>query len=91
MDPILLLDALLGVLRSDDWSGKHNKSPIRIADSLCGHPGETFDLFWLRGESLEGAGALPSPDVLAASIVEDLQTALEQFVAIAEDLGGCMK
>ncbi len=47
-------------------------------------------LFWLRDESLEGADALPSPDVLAASIVEDLQTALEQFTAIAEDLGGGM-
>ncbi len=30
--------------------------------------------------------ALPSPDVLAASIVEDLQAALEQFTVIAEDL-----
>jgi hypothetical protein len=40
-----------------------------------------------RDESLEGADALPSPNVLAASIVEDLQTALEQFTAIAEDLG----
>ncbi len=48
----------------------------------------SLDLFRLRDESLEGADALPSPDVLAASIVEDLQTALEQFTAIAEDLGG---
>jgi hypothetical protein len=45
-------------------------------------------LFWLRDESLEGADTLPSPDVLAASIVEDLQTALKQFTAISEDLGG---
>jgi hypothetical protein len=29
-----------------------------------------------------------SLDVLAASIVEDLQTALEQFTAITEDLEG---
>jgi hypothetical protein len=29
-----------------------------------------------------------SPDVLAASIVEDLQTALDQFTAITEDLEG---
>ena len=28
----------------------------------------------------------PSPDILAASIVEDLQAALEQFAAITEDL-----
>ena|SRR5947209_4454562 len=41
----------------------------------------------LRDESLEGADALPSPDILAASIVEDLQAALEQFAAITEDLG----
>jgi hypothetical protein len=29
---------------------------------------------------------LPPPAVIAASIVEDLQNALEQFTAIAEDL-----
>lgn len=48
----------------------------------------SLDLFWLRDESLEGAGALPEPEVLAQSIVEDLQAALSQFAAIAEDLGG---
>ncbi len=47
-----------------------------------------LDLFWLRDEGLEGADSLPAPDVLAASIVEDLRAALEQFAAIAEDLGG---
>jgi hypothetical protein len=35
----------------------------------------SLDLFWMCDESLEGADTLPSPDVLAASIVEDLQTA----------------
>ena len=30
---------------------------------------------------------LPEPDVLAADIVEDLESALEQFRVIAEDLG----
>ncbi|MBV9689703.1 MAG: SAM-dependent DNA methyltransferase [Ktedonobacteraceae bacterium] len=48
----------------------------------------SLDLFWLRDESLEGADSLPPPDVLATSIVEDLQVALEQFTAIAEDMGG---
>lgn len=47
----------------------------------------SLDLFWLRDESLEGADALPAPEVLAASIMEDLQAALEQFAAIAEDVG----
>jgi len=48
----------------------------------------SLDLFWLRDESLEGTDKLPPPAEIAASIVEDLQNALEQFMAIAEDLGG---
>jgi type I restriction enzyme M protein len=37
--------------------------------------------------SLEDSANLPDPDVLAAEIVEDLQAALAQFAAIAEELG----
>ncbi len=48
----------------------------------------SLDLFWLRDDSLEGTDNLPPPAEIAASIVEDLQNALEQFMAIAEDLGG---
>jgi type I restriction enzyme M protein len=46
-----------------------------------------LDIFWLKDESLEDSANLPEPDVIAAEIVEDLQAALEQFSAIAEDLG----
>jgi type I restriction enzyme M protein len=46
-----------------------------------------LDIFWLRDESLEETANLPEPDVLAAEIVDDLEAALEQFRAIAEDLG----
>ncbi len=59
---------------------------LKCSGEACPRQG----LFRLRDESLEGADALPSPEVLAASIVEDLQTALEQFTAIAEDLGSGM-
>lgn len=55
-------------------------------DDLIKRDKVSLDLFWLRDDSLEGADALPAPDVLAASIVEDLQAALEQFAAIADDL-----
>ena len=48
----------------------------------------SLDRFWLRDESLEGTDNLPPPAEIAASIVEDLQAALEQFMAIADDLGG---
>lgn len=37
--------------------------------------------------SLEESENFPEPDILAQSIVEDLETALEQFQEIANDLG----
>ena len=41
---------------------------------------------WLRDVSLEESANLPSPDVLAAEIVEDLRSALVQFEAIEDEL-----
>ena len=46
----------------------------------------SLDIFWLRDESLEDSAGLPEPDILAAEIVQDLEAALEQFAAIAEDV-----
>jgi type I restriction enzyme M protein len=48
----------------------------------------SLDIFWLRDESLEDSDNLPAPDVLAAEIVENLQSALDQFSSIYEALGG---
>lgn len=45
-----------------------------------------LDIFWLRDESLEDSANLPSPDVLAAEIVEDLRSALVQFESIEEEV-----
>lgn len=52
----------------------------RDGDELLNH------LFWLKDESLEDSADLPDPDVLAQEIADDLQTALEQFTAIAAKL-----
>ncbi len=41
----------------------------------------------LKDKSLEDSDNLPAPDVIASEIVDDLETALEQFKLIAEDLG----
>src|SRR5438093_6072554 len=43
---------------------------------------------WLKDESLEDSATLPDPDLIAAEIVEDLEAALQQFAAIANDLKG---
>ncbi len=46
----------------------------------------SLDIFWLKDESLEDSENLPEPDVLAAEITENLQSALEQFQTIYEEL-----
>jgi type I restriction enzyme M protein len=56
-------------------------------DELVARDKVNLDIFWLRDESLEDSANLPSPDVLALEIVEDLKAALAQFEAIEEELG----
>lgn len=45
-----------------------------------------LDITWLRDESLEDAADLPSPGVLAAEIVDELEAALAQFAELAATL-----
>jgi type I restriction enzyme M protein len=56
-------------------------------DELTQRDKFNLDIFWLRDDSLEDSANLPAPDILAAEIAEDLQSALDQFAQIAEDLG----
>jgi len=53
-----------------------------------GYVDRTLDIFWLKDESLEDMENLPDPDILARDMTENLQSALEQFRSIEEDLGG---
>jgi type I restriction enzyme M protein len=45
-----------------------------------------LDIFWLKDESLEDLENLPEPEILAAEIAESLESALEQFQSIVENL-----
>ena len=57
-------------------------------DDLVARDKASLDIFWLRDESLEDTDNLPPPGVIAAEIVEDLESALEEFRALAESLEG---
>jgi type I restriction enzyme M protein len=45
-----------------------------------------LDIFWLKDDALEDSATLPTPDVLALEITENLQAALAQFASVAEEL-----
>jgi type I restriction enzyme M protein len=45
-----------------------------------------LDIFWLKDDALEESANLPAPHVIAEDITVDLETALENFGAIADDM-----
>jgi type I restriction enzyme M protein len=57
-------------------------------DELIQRDKVSLDIFWLKDESLEDSENLPSPDILASEIIENLESALEQFNGISEVLEG---
>jgi type I restriction enzyme M protein len=75
--------------RKPTWSPENETGRWRVYpyEELIARDKVNLDIFWLRDESLEDSANLPAPDVIAAEIVEDLKSALEQFEGIALDLG----
>jgi type I restriction enzyme M protein len=55
-------------------------------DELLQRDKVNLDIFWLKDESLEDSENLPSPDIIAKEIAENLESALDQFASIHEDL-----
>ena len=47
-----------------------------------------LDIIWLKDDSLEDAADLPTPEILAREIMEELQVAIGEFTAIVAALGG---
>ncbi len=75
--------------RKPTWSEENTDGRWRAYgyDELVARDKASLDIFWLKDESLEDSENLPAPGVIAAEIVEDLESALEQMRLIAEDLG----
>jgi type I restriction enzyme M protein len=75
--------------RQPTWSESNPQGRWRMFtyEELAARDKINLDIFWLRDESLEDSANLPAPDVLAAEIIDDLKSALEQFEGMASDLG----
>jgi type I restriction enzyme M protein len=46
----------------------------------------SLDIFWLKDNSVEDSANLPSPEILAADILENIENAAEQFREILEEI-----
>jgi type I restriction enzyme M protein len=49
--------------------------------------GDNLDISWLKDDSVTDHADLPEPDVIAAEIVAQLQTALDEMLTLQEELG----
>jgi type I restriction enzyme M protein len=74
--------------RKPTWSEKKPDGRWRSFDyeDLINRDKASLDIFWLKDESLGESENLPDPDSLAREIVQDLESALDQFREITEDL-----
>jgi type I restriction enzyme M protein len=72
---------------SEDF-GEKERSWAYGYEELISRDKASLDIFWLKDESPSDSDNLPTSEVIAAEIVEDLEAALEQFRELALDLGG---
>jgi type I restriction enzyme M protein len=73
--------------RQATWSDENPEGRWRFFtyDEILARDKASLDLLWLRDESFDNEKKL-SPQVIAAEIIADLETALEQFQLIVDDL-----
>ena len=74
--------------RKETWSeenpdGRWRKFSI---DDIEKRDKTSLDIFWIKDKSLADLDNLPSPDVLADDIIENLQSALESFQELKKQL-----
>ena len=67
--------------RTETWSEQNPDGRWRKYDikDVLARDKKSLDIFWIKDKSLADLDNLPSPDVLADEIIENLQSALDSF------------
>ena len=74
--------------RKETWSEENPDGRWRKYDvkDILARDKKSLDIFWIKDKSLADLDNLPSPDVLADEIIENLQSALESFNELKSSL-----
>ena len=75
--------------RTETWSEENPDGRWRkfSVEEILARDKTSLDIFWIKDKSLADLDNLPSPDVLADKIIENLQSALESFQELKAQLG----
>ena len=57
-------------------------------DEILKRDKTSLDIFWIKDKSLADLDSLPDPDVLAADIIENLQSDMDSFKELMVALNG---
>lgn len=79
--------------RTETWSEKNPDGRWRKFDvkDILERDKKSLDIFWIKDKSLADLDNLPSPDVLADDIIENLQSALDSFQELKVQLKSAEK
>ena len=74
--------------RTETWSEDKPEGRWRkfSAEEILARDKTSLDIFWIKDKSLADLDNLPAPDVLADEIMENLQSALESFRQLKEQM-----
>lgn len=74
--------------RSETWSEENSDGRWRkfSAQEILDRDKASLDIFWIKDKSLADLDSLPAPDVLALDIIENLQSALDGFQELMQQL-----
>ena len=74
--------------RTETWSESNPDGRWRKfnVDEILKRDKTSLDVFWIKDKSLADLDSLPDPDVLAADIIENLQSAMDSFNELMQTL-----
>jgi type I restriction enzyme M protein len=74
--------------RKELWSEENSDGRFRkyTYKQIVERDKTSLDIFWIKDKTLADLDNLPDPDVLASEIIDNLETAMESFREIMEEL-----
>jgi type I restriction enzyme M protein len=76
--------------RQETWSPHNPEGRWRCFSyaDIIARDKTNLDIFWLKDKSLTDLDNLPDPDILAGSIIENIESALEGFKDLMATING---
>lgn len=89
-NPLTLHDLqdFIDIYKADNINAREESDRFKAFsyDEIIQRDKVSLDIFWLKDESLDDTDNLPDPEIIAAEIIENLESAMNQFSEIYHEL-----